>query len=134
MARLTEYDFDLCVEICELVADGGHIMNILANNDNYPTWSTFRRWKRDNDELRTLYINAQQDKTEAITNNIENVRKDMLTGKIEPSAANVSIQTDKWFCAKFYPKMFGDKIQQEHSGEVKTTTTVIRWGNNEVEV
>ena len=45
MARLTEYDYDLCVEICDLVANGSHIIDALNSNDNYPSWSTFRRWK-----------------------------------------------------------------------------------------
>ena len=48
MARLTEYNYDLCVEICDKVADGLNIMDILESNDNYPSWSTFRRWKNDN--------------------------------------------------------------------------------------
>ncbi len=49
MARLTEYDYNLCIEICEEVAKGNNIMRILEDNSNFPSWSTFRRWKRDND-------------------------------------------------------------------------------------
>ena len=64
MARLTEYNYELCIKICEEVAEGKNIMRILEHNNEYPSWSTFRRWKRDNEELRTLYINAQQDKAE----------------------------------------------------------------------
>lgn len=134
MARLTEYDFDLCVEICNELADGHNIKRILASKENYPDWTTFRRWKQNNEELRTLYINSQQDKAIALENELDDLR-DMLTSKeIDASTYNVLAQTIKWKMAKFYPKVFGDKVMQEHSGEVKTTTTVIRWGNNEVEV
>ena len=134
MARLTEYDFDLCVEICNELADGHNIKRILASNDKYPDWTTFRRWKQNNEELRTLYINSQQDKAIALENELDDLR-DLLTSKeIDASTYNVLAQTIKWKMAKFYPKVFGDKVMQEHSGEVKTTTTVIRWGNNEVEV
>ena len=134
MARLTEYDFDLCVEICNELAEGHNIKRILASNDKYPDWTTFRRWKQNNEELRTLYINSQQDKAIALENELDDLR-DMLTSKeIDASTYNVLAQTIKWKMAKFYPKVFGDKVMQEHSGEVKTTTTVIRWGNNEVEV
>jgi hypothetical protein len=134
MARLTEYDFDLCVEICNELADGHNIKRILASKENYPNWTTFRRWKQNNEELRTLYINSQQDKAIALENELDDLR-DMLTSKeIDASTYNVLAQTIKWKMAKFYPKVFGDKVMQEHSGEVKTTTTVIRWGNNEVEV
>lgn len=134
MARLSEYDFELCVEICNELADGHNIKRILASNDKYPDWTTFRRWKQNNEELRTLYINSQQDKAIALENELDDLR-DMLTSKeIDASTYNVLAQTIKWKMAKFYPKVFGDKVMQEHSGEVKTTTTVIRWGNNEVEV
>lgn len=134
MARLTEYNFELCVEICNELADGHNIKRILASKENYPNWTTFRRWKQKNEELRTLYINSQQDKAIALENELDDLR-DMLTSKeIDASTYNVLAQTIKWKMAKFYPKVFGDKVMQEHSGEVKTTTTVIRWGNNEVEV
>ena len=134
MARLTEYDFDLCVEICDKLADGDNIKRILNSDTNYPNWTTFRRWKQLNSELSTLYINSQQDKAIALENELDDLRDMLLSKEIDASTYNTLAQTIKWKMAKFYPKVFGDKIQQEHSGEVKTTTTVIRWGNNEVEV
>lgn len=110
MARPSEYNIDLASEICEKIAEGGYIIEVLDSNDNYPTWSTFRRWKRENPELQTLYVNAQQDKTEPIVHNIKKVQQMALNGVIEPSVANVVIQTDKWLASKFYPKMYGDKL------------------------
>lgn len=117
MARLTEYNYDLCIEICEQIANGEYIMDVLNSDDNYPSWSTFRNWKRDNVELQTLYVNAQQDKTEPIIHNIKKVQQMALDGKIEASVANVVIQTDKWLASKFYPKMFGDKTDITSGGE-----------------
>ena len=110
MARLTEYNFDLCIEICDKVADGLNIMDILASNDNYPSWSTFRRWKNDNEELRTLYVNSQQDKGIALEKEIDDTIALLKLGTIDASTANVIIQTIKWKMSKFYPKMFGDKL------------------------
>ena len=110
MARLTEYNFDLCIEICDKVADGLNIMDILASNDNYPSWSTFRRWKNDNEELRTLYVNSQQDKGIALEKEIDDTMALLKLSTIDASTANVIIQTIKWKMSKFYPKMFGDKL------------------------
>jgi hypothetical protein len=110
MARLTEYNFELCIEICEEVAAGSNIMTILENNSNYPSWSTFRRWKRDNEELRTLYINSQQDKAEALEKEMDDYRAMLLAKEIDPSTYNTLVQTLKWKMAKFYPKVFGDKL------------------------
>ena len=85
-------------------------MDILASNDKYPSWSTFRRWKNDNEELRTLYVNSQQDKGIALEKEIDDTLQLLRDGEIDASTANVIIQTIKWKMAKFYPKMFGDKL------------------------
>jgi len=127
MARPSEYNFDLCIEICELVGIGDNIIKVLDSNKLYPSWSTFRRWKRENDELRTLYINSVQDKAEALENEMDDYRSMLLAKEIDASTYNTLVQTLKWKMAKFYPKMFGDKVQQEHSGEI--TTNVISLGS-----
>jgi hypothetical protein len=125
MARPSEYDFELCKEICEEIANGGYIIDVLDSNDNYPSWSTFRNWKRDHIELQTLYVNAQQDKTEPIIHNIKKVQQMALKGEIDASTANVVIQTDKWLSSKFYPKMFGDKTDITSGGEKIQTNVAI---------
>jgi hypothetical protein len=51
----------------------------------------------------------------------------LKNGLYDASTANVLIQTLKWKASKYYPKMFGDKVQQEHSGEI--TTNVISLGS-----
>ena len=99
----------------------------MQSKENYPSWPTFRRWKRENEELRTLYINSVQDKAEALESEMDDYRSMLLAKEIDASTYNTLVQTLKWKMAKFYPKMFGDKIQQEHSGEV--TTTVISLGS-----
>jgi hypothetical protein len=126
MARPSEYNFELCKEICELIADGGYIIQVLESNEKYPSWSTFRHWKRDNEELKTLYVNAQQDKTEALINNIVKVQQMALRGEIDASTANVVMQTDKWLSSKFYPKMYGDKTDITSNGETIKTPPIIQ--------
>jgi hypothetical protein len=114
MARPSEYNFELCKRICDEVADGENIISVLKDS-SYPSWSTFRRWKNENDELRTLYVNSQQDKGIALENEIDDVMQSLKAGEMEASVGNVLIQTLKWKMAKFYPKMFGDKTI--HSGD-----------------
>jgi hypothetical protein len=109
MARLTEYNIELCKEICEQVADGSNIIDVLKNNKSYPSWSTFRRWKIENEELRTLYVNSIQDKAEALESEMDEYRDMLLDKKIDASTYNTLVQTLKWKMAKFYPKMFGDQ-------------------------
>ena len=110
MARISEYDYKLCLEICDLIADGKHFIDALNSNDNYPSWSTFRRWKRDNDELQTLYTRSIQDKSEMVIFEINQTMNDLKNKTIDASQARVLIDTYKWLAAKYYPKMFGDKL------------------------
>jgi len=125
MARLTEYNYELCIEICNELANGQNIKRILDSNKEYPDWTTFRRWKQNNEELRTLYINSQQDKAIALENELDDLR-DLLTAKeIDSSTYNVLAQTLKWKMAKFYPKVFGDKTDITSGGEKINTNISI---------
>ena len=122
MARPSEYDFKLCEEICDEIANGKNIIKVLESKKEFPSWPTFRRWKNENEELRTLYVNSQQDKGIALENEIDDTLKLVKEGTIDASTANVLIQTLKWKMAKFYPKMFGDKIEVDQN-----TNMTISW-------
>lgn len=122
MARPSEYDFKLCEEICDEIANGKNIIKVLESKKEFPSWPTFRRWKNENEELRTLYVNSQQDKGIALENEIDDTMKLVKEGTIDASTANVIIQTLKWKMAKFYPKMFGDKIEVDQN-----TNMTISW-------
>lgn len=117
MARPSEYNLAMCEIICSEVADGLNIKAILKSKEEYPDFSTWCRWKRNNDELRNLYVNAMQDKSESEIEDIDAVYDLLRLGKIEPAVANVLIQTKKWKAAKFYPKMFGDSLDLKTDGE-----------------
>ena len=127
MARLTEYNYEICIEICNELANGQNIKRILDSNKNYPDWTTFRRWKQNNEELRTLYISSQQDKAIALENELDDLRDLLSSKEIDHQTYNVLAQTLKWKMAKFYPKVFGDKTI--HSGDadnpIQTTFSIL---------
>lgn len=129
MARPSEYDFELCKTICDEVANGENIISVLKES-SYPSWSTFRRWKNENEELRTLYVNSQQDKGIALESEIDDVMLSLKTKEIDPASANVLIQTLKWKMAKFYPKVFGDKVDVTTDGEKLSTVTIFQLPDN----
>ncbi len=110
MARLTEYDYNLCVEICERVSLGEHIKDVLDSIESYPTFPTWCRWKREHDELFNLYTRSIQDKSEMVIFEINQTMTDLKNKVIDASQARVLIDTYKWLASKYYPKMFGDKL------------------------
>ena len=124
MARPTTYTFDLCTDICEeLYANS--LTDVLAGNEDYPARSTFFKWKREHKELSDLYVNIAQDRGILFIEEIDQTVEDLKHGQIDPSTANVIIQTLKWKAAKFYPKMFGEKVDLTSGGEKLPETKVI---------
>lgn len=118
MARPSEYDFEKCKDICAEVSNGFNIKTVLNSNQDYPTFQTWCNWRREHTELFDLYTRSIQDKAESVDEEIDFIYDQIKSGDIEPAAGRILIDTLKWKAAKYYPKMFGDKIQQEHSGNV----------------
>ena len=104
MARPSEYNFKLCEEICDEIANGKNVIKILESKEEYPSWPTFRRWKNEHEELRTLYVNSQQDKGIALENEIDDTMQLLKEGTIDASTANVIIQTLKWKTSQTQPQ------------------------------
>lgn len=129
MARPSEYDFELCKLICDELADGDNIKSILKDS-KYPDWTTFRRWKNGHEELRTLYVSSQQDKAIALEMEMDDLRASLMTEEIDYRTYNVLVQTLKWKMAKFYPKVFGDKVDVTTDGEKLSTVTIFQLPDN----
>jgi hypothetical protein len=130
--RPSEYNFELCAEICEHVASGMSIRKALEQSNQYPTWETFRKWRRDNEELMALYTWARQDKSESVEFQYDNTIAKLENGEIDPMTARVILDALKWKMAKYYPKMFGDKTAVDlTSGGDKITWNEVKTYNKE---
>lgn len=110
MARPSEYDFEMCKEICNEVAEGKNIKEVLDSKKKYPSWNSFRRWKNERKELSSLYIRSIQDKAEMVDYEIGQIMQEVKDDKISYHIGRLLIDTLKWRAAKYYPKMFGDKL------------------------
>lgn len=109
--RPTEYNLNIAKEICEKISLGSNVVKVLNESDKYPSFPTWCKWKRDNDELLKLYVNSVQDKSDVELNEMDEIQQELRDNKLTPAQANVLIQTIKWKLAKFYPKMYGDKSE-----------------------
>lgn len=125
MARPSKYDIKIAEHICEKVSLGGHIKDILDSSDDYPTFPTWCKWKRENDELFNLYTRSIQDKSEMLIFEINQTMMDLKAGVLDASQARVLIDTYKWMAAKFYPKMFGEKLDVTSDGEKLNTPSIV---------
>ena len=66
---------------------------------------------REDEELRDAYARARESKGEACIDRIEEIELALANGKIDPSAARVLIDAEKWKASKYYPRMYGDKAE-----------------------
>lgn len=107
MARPSGYNLELCKQILNKVAEGKNIKAVLASNKKYPSFETFRVWRRDNPELSALYTRAIEDKADSVDYQIDQVIDEVRNGLIDNSDARLIIDTLKWKAAKYYPKMYG---------------------------
>lgn len=125
MSRPSEYDLKMCEDICSQVAEGCNIKTVLKSKTEYPTFQTWCNWKRQHDELFDLYTRSIQDKAESVDEEIDFILSEIRSKEIDPASGRILIDTLKWKASKYYPKMFGEKVQQEHSGEIKSNLTQI---------
>ena len=97
--------------------------------------STFFIWIEEDEIKSKHYAYVMDVRTELKFESIEQdyseePQRDPETGKIDSAwvqLQRLKIDAKKWELSKLKPKVYGDKIQQEHSGEV--TTNIISLGN-----
>jgi hypothetical protein len=111
------YTEDVFFEILDRYSNGEDLIPLLKSSDRYPTYVTFNRWITGNDELLKLYTHARQGKTEPLIHKIHEAISDLKNSMLEPSAARVIIDTYKWEISKYYPKLYGDRVDVTTDGE-----------------
>jgi len=75
-------------------------------------------------EYAEKYAQAKTNRGHKVVQNIQERYIELREGKIDPITARVLIDTDKWLASKFYPKMFGDKVQVGGDSEQPLTIVV----------
>ena len=115
-----KYKQDIINEICTRVINGEKL-SFVVKDENYPCRATIDNWCNEDKELLGKYAHAREAHAFNIgVFQIDQVVDEIRNGKLDPAQSRVILDALKWQASKFYPKMFGDKIQQEHSGEIKT--------------
>lgn len=107
--RPTIYSADLAATICALIAARIPVVEICDRVD-MPSKDTLYRWKRENKEFSDQYARAREDRADARQDRIDEIVKKMLGGEIEPQAARVAIDAEKWQMSKEQPKRYGERL------------------------
>ena len=108
------YTAELAEEFCKLMAEGRSLRSVCADAD-MPCTETVRKWKLTLPEFAAQYARARESRAEFLADEII----DIADAAEDAQKARLQVDARKWFASKLAPKTYGDKVELEHSGEVK---------------
>ena len=113
--------------VCAQIAQGKSLRSILDADDKLPTVRSFLDWMGADGELAIQYAHARQTQYELLADEIvaiadENYTTDEHGVKERLSSEAIQrnrlrVDTRKWMLSKMLPKVYGDKLQTEHTGK-----------------
>jgi transposase-like protein len=98
-------------EIAESIASmfAQNISIKLIANDIGVSPGTIYKWMYENQSFGDLIARARMPQAEVIREKIAETGEKVLTGDIDPNAANVALKTMQWLASKANPKVYGDR-------------------------
>lgn len=142
--RPTVYTTKLAEEICNAIATTPNksIVLLCKENEQFPDYSTIKRWLRDErrEEFRTLYAQAKEDQAELLAEEIIEIADDSARDEIITedgrsienrefiNRSRLRVDARKWVAAKLLPKKYGDKIGLTDGDGGPLTVQVVRFG------
>ena len=90
----------------------------MCKDDGMPDRVTLWRWRRENDDFAAAFTRAREANAETIEDEMASIERRVLSGEIEPQAANVVLSSQRWRARVLHPNRFGDKVAVDHSGSV----------------
>lgn len=102
------------------MAAGESVRKICADK-HIPTFNTIMRWAHD--ETHGAYKEGFPEKYQAAMRSMaQNMFDELLEIADEESRdvqrSRIMVDTRKWYLSKCLPKVFGDKLNLDHSGEI----------------
>jgi hypothetical protein len=120
--RPSTYTKAIADAICERIAEG-QSMTSICQLPGMPMYKTIMHWRRTEPEFGKAIDQAREDQADALAEMIvdvveEGAKEDEL-GKVDAGMVahnRLKVDVYKWRASKLKPKVYGDKVQQEHSG------------------
>lgn len=134
---MVDFSDDLADQICEGIADGRSLRSI-CNDVGMPNKATVFRWLAGNEAFRDRYARARDAQADAIFDEILDIADDASNDWMERRGeedsgwvvngehvqrSRIRIDARKWMAGKLRPKVYGDKLDVEHTGGVTVNIT-----------
>lgn len=111
VGRPTSYTSEIGDRICLDLASGATLRSVVAA-PGMPDQATVYRWLKAQDEFRKQYTLAREEQAHAVA---EMAVDEAIAAK-DAQLGRLAYDARKWFASKLAPKVYGDKLLQEHSG------------------
>ena len=105
--------------ILERIGAGEVGADVCNGKNGMPSWPTFKRWMRSDDELRAAYACAREDGVEQNESELLREARRKPSDSVDAAGQRTLVDTLKWRLSKRLPHDFGDRQQVEHSGGVR---------------
>lgn len=110
---LTHNPAEIIPELIQWISEG-KTLRAYSRQPGKPSYGTVYDWIEDDKEIASLFARARIKGQDAIADECVEI----ADTEEDPNRAKVRIWTRLQLLAKWNPKKYGEKIQQEHSGEL----------------
>lgn len=129
MARPSKFSDKLSSAILDRIADGESLRKICAD-DKMPGQTTVYRWLRENEEFRQHYMRARDLQADTLFDETLDIADDATNDWMERHSednvgwrengeairrSQLRIDTRKWIAGQLRPKVYGPRVQQDHT-------------------
>ena len=100
-------------EVLSLLEEGETLRQI-CSREGMPTWEGLRKFLRADPERVAQYAHAREVGAEALEDELLHAAR--VANADDANARRLQVDALKWVMSKRAPKVYGDKVTQEHTG------------------
>jgi hypothetical protein len=125
MAGVSQYTQETADLICDLIVEGKSIRQI-CSLDDMPASSTIFKWLSVFPAFAEQYTRAKREQAERLADELIELADDdskdisgelSMPNGVAVQRSRLMVDTRKWYLSKVLPKVYGDKILNEHTGK-----------------
>lgn len=109
MAFTPEQRADIYKRVCNGIANKLPLRKI-CEQEGMPTKETIRVWLLEDEDFSAQYARAREARADERSEFIDEITEEVRSGKLDPNAARVIIDAEKWQAGKENSKRYGDKL------------------------
>jgi hypothetical protein len=114
--RPSAYSPEIGDKLCERIAMREPLSKI-TRDDDMPCEATIYKWRLQYPDFAEKVAHAREHRALARADYMDEVVDDVRTGKLDPQAGRVVLESERWQAGKEMPKVFGDKLDVTSAGK-----------------